>query len=95
MFSIDNIIVKRRQLLRIITDPQAQKKEKYILRYHKGKVLKKKKRNAQVTMGKQKESIDQLEDIARSKTDWPMFENRSSEPWLPAHSLELLFIYLL
>lgn len=46
-------------------------------------------------MGKQKESIDQLEDIARSKTDWPMFENRSSEPWLPAHSLELLFIYLL
>lgn len=46
-------------------------------------------------MGKQKESIDQLEDIARSKTDWPMFENGSSEPWLPAHSLELLFIYLL
>lgn len=43
-------------------------------------------------MNKQKGSTDQLEDIVGPKTDWPIFENMSSEPWLPAHSLEL-FIY--
>lgn len=45
-------------------------------------------------MSKQKGSIDQLDDIAGPKPDWPMFENRSSEPWFPTHSPELLFIYL-
>lgn len=58
-----------------------------------GKVLV--NRNAKVTRGKQKISIDQLaESIAGSKIDWPIFENINSNPYFPSHPLSYYFLFI-